>query len=101
MPTYAIEGRWTGPKSPAGDWDPFAHREFVRVDTKRAQDFLDQVRRMDAIDFTDGTALILDVRDVSGVHWTKRGKKRNGYGWLIRQCAKHGVTRVADLPKGR
>lgn len=100
MATYAIIAEWTGPQNPAGDWTRLQHCEHVRSQKKQMPDWLQRVDDMGQIIFTDGTSLLLSVRDITGV----RGKDRpphqpdSGYKQLIRQCLHHGTNKVEELP---
>jgi hypothetical protein len=96
--TWMIEGRWTGPINPAGDWTNIVHREFTR-----SRKFVEQVCELSSILFTDGTKLLLSVDERTQGSKRTRGSKRPpeipGYGPLIRDCIRLGVNSVAALPK--
>ncbi len=83
--TFTIEGEWTGY---TGSQRQVVHREHTRS-TQRVAD----IEKLQAIRYTDGTALVLRV--LSG----KSGKPIDGYRTLIADCIRHGVRSVAALPK--
>ena len=85
MPTYTIEGEWSGYTSAQRH---VVHREHTRSKTRVAQ-----IRDLGRILFTDNTTLFLSVRD------GKHGAAVNGYGRLIADCLRHGTGIVAQLPK--
>lgn len=99
MTTYQITGSWSGPANPAGDWVRLQHVEYVRSRGKDEPSFVQSVRELGSIIFTDGTALHLEVADVTGIHRNHRPPEKRGYDRLIRECVRHGVSRVADLPR--
>lgn len=100
MATFQIVGTWSGPANPAGDYTRTCHVETMRDNNSRNEDFLDRVRELGHIVFTDNTTLFLTVVNVSGVHHSKRHKNKNGYGPLIRKCIKNETRFVAYLPTG-
>ena len=85
---WMIEGKWTGPQSPAGDFTRIVHREYTR-DRARA----DACRDMRTILYTDGTRLILRVTPHTG----KKLPANDNYGSLISDCIRAGVTSVDEL----
>ncbi len=88
MPTFLIEGQWSGYRS---SQQRIVHREYT-TNKKLA----DAVSAMHAIRYTDGTCLYLTVTNKG------RGKRLpeiNGYGSLIRKCAHAGVNSVEALNK--
>ena len=89
MTTWMIEGNWTGPVNPAGDWTRLAHREYT-TSYDRAHD----AAGIPSIRFGDGTSLVLRVAE----HHGRRDREVNGYGDLITDCIRYGVTAVDDLP---
>ena len=89
MTTWMIEGEWSGPSDPAGDWNRLVHREYTT-----SQQRADACREMGSILYSDGTRLLLHV----SVHHGCRHGSRNGYGDLIPDCIRHGVKSVEDLP---
>lgn len=89
--TWMIEGRWTGPVNPAGDYTRDAHREYTY-----SRKFAEQVRNLGSILFTDGTRLLLSVGQRT--QRSKRPPEIPGYGSLIRDCIRLGVKSVAELP---
>ncbi len=87
MTRFVLEGTWTGYTS---SQSRVCHREVVS--SKRAT----RLREMHKIVFTDGTSLLLHVRE-AGLR--EKIVPKNMYGDLIRDAEKHGgsVVRVADL----
>ena len=83
MPSYTIEGVWSGYTSAQSR---VVHREHTRS-KKRALALQDLGR----IRFDDGTALVF--RLLSG----KSGSAINGYGDLIKDCLAKKVDSVAAL----
>ena len=82
MATWMIEGLWSGPVSPAGEWNRMQHREYTR--SKRRAEACEKLGR---IRFSDGTCLRLLVTPHTG---GKRLPTRNGYGELIDRCVAAG-----------
>lgn len=82
--TYTIEGTWSGYVSTQRH---VVHREHTRS-RKRCED----VRKIGAIYYTDGTALYLRVLE------GKSGKAINGYGSLLNDCIRHDCRHVSQLP---
>jgi hypothetical protein len=83
--SFTIEGEWTGYTS--------SQRRVVHREHTRSQRRVDEIRKLGSILYTDGTSLLLSVRD------GKRGTPVNGYRSLIADCIRHGVKAVADLPR--
>jgi len=83
MSSFTIEGTWTGYTSAQRR---VVHREHTRS-KKRAED----IRALNCIRYTDGTALILRVID------GKKDKAIDGYSSLINSCLAQGVNSVAEL----
>ena len=83
MASFTIEGTWTGY---TGARRRVVHREHTRS-VKRAE----EIRQLGAILYTDGTQLLLDVRE------GKSGEAIAAYGSLINDCLRHGVSSVAAL----
>jgi len=86
---YEITGEWSGPRSPAGNYTAFQHRE-VTTSKSRADACRDK-----SILYTDGTRLFLSVRQLN--KGERSGKICNGYGNLINQCIREGKWSVAEL----
>lgn len=87
---WMIEGHWSGPVDPAGDYASFQHREFTENET-----FARLVKELGYITFTDNTTLALTVRKENNI---KRLPEKNGYGSLIRKCIQANTSKVNDLP---
>lgn len=87
MAKFVLEGEWTGYNS---GQRRIAHREIVPA--KRAE----ALRKLGAIVFTDGTSLIISVREARP---REDIRLVNGYCSLIREAEKTGKSRVlvADL----
>lgn len=97
--TYMITGEWSGPSSPAGNYTRIVHREYLRADTAAKHAFVEKVRNLNLIRYTDGTALYLHVEAMP-----PRAKRRptiNGYGSLIRDCISYGVNSVDALIRAK
>ena len=87
---FVIEGEWTG-----------YHSGQRRVVHRTVHDGAYKILRAwaektHAIRYTDGTCLVLSVRDAKP---RERVKPINGYTSLILNCAHHDVSSVNDLPK--
>lgn len=93
MPTFMIEGNWSGPHNPAGEWTRMQHREYTTCPT-----FAEKCQALGQIAYGDGTLLYLRVQ-----RWTKKDGKRlpeiKKYTELIHVCVATGINRVDDLPK--
>ncbi len=85
-----IEGEWRGYRA---SQDHVVHREYLSQggDNKR----LEWCKSNHSITFTDGTALILKVSEVS----KKQLPEISGYTSLISDCVRHDVNSVAKLPR--
>lgn len=86
---YVLEGVWTGYVSAQSR---VVHREVV-TSPKR----VDRLRRLNVIRYTDGTALILSLREAEP---REHVKEIHSYNELIRECEKErgSTVRVIDLP---
>jgi hypothetical protein len=84
---YVIEGEWTGYTSTQRR---VVHREVV--DAKRGE----RLKRLHAIVYTDGTSLLIRVREAKP---REKIERIDGYGSLIREAEAKGGSRVlvADL----
>jgi hypothetical protein len=84
---YVIEGEWTGYTSTQRR---VVHREVV--DAKRGE----RLKRLHAIVYTDGTSLLIRVREAKP---REKIERIDGYGSLIREAEAKGDSRVlvADL----
>ena len=81
---YTIEGKWTGYTS---NQSRVVHREHTRSAARA-----DEIRSLGSILYTDGTRLLLSVRN------GKHGAAIDGYRKLIADCLKYGVSSVSDIP---
>lgn len=88
-PRHVLEGEWTGYVS---SQRRVVHREVI-TSPKR----VDRLRNLHSIRYTDGTCLILRLREA--LH-REHVQEIHGYDSLIRECeAQVGtVVSVADLP---
>lgn len=77
---YVLEGEWTGYTSAQRH---VVHREVVNV--QRAE----RLRKVHAIVYTDGTSLILHVREA---RHREKVEQINSYGSLIRDAEKAGKS---------
>lgn len=93
MQTWMIEGHWSGPKDPAGDWTRVVHREYT-TSRHRAQ----RCGRMGPIEFTDGTTLMLAVKPISK---GPRAPQIPGYAQLINECLHWDVCSVRAVEAAR
>ena len=89
---YEITGTWSGPRSPAGSWTGFVHRETV-TDSGLAE-FCQQIG---SILYSDGTCLYLSVRKLK--KGERKQKDKPGYSSLIRDCYIAGMSSVDALYK--
>ncbi|MBR8362146.1 hypothetical protein KDW55_02285 [Burkholderia sp. AU19243] len=87
-PRYVIEGTWAGYRS---SQDRVVHRSVHGGAEKKLREWAE---RTFSIAYTDGTKLILSVRDCAP---RERVDVRAGYMKLIRDCAFHDVSTVEAL----
>ncbi|AOI92082.1 hypothetical protein [Burkholderia pseudomultivorans] len=87
-PRYVIEGTWAGYRS---SQDRVVHRSVHDGAEKKLRAWAE---RTFSIAYTDGTRLILSVRDCKP---RERIDVRAGYMKLIRDCAFHDVDTVDAL----
>lgn len=87
---YELTGEWSGPRSPAGGYTAFQHREYT---TDHALVLF--ATAIGAIQFTDGTCLHLHARPMKPGE--RPGKDFDGYGKLIRDCKRYNVDSVSAL----
>ena len=92
MARYVIEGEWTGYTS---SQRKVAHREVVS-DVQVGKGYIEKLKALHAIVYTDGTSLLLSVRQCEP---RERIDQVLGYKSLIRDAVRHGGSRVlvADL----
>jgi hypothetical protein len=86
---WVLEGEWSGYTS---SQRRVVHRQAIG---SGFSDFRAWCERIHAIRYTDGTTLVLSVRDAEP---RERVVEINGYGSLIRDCFRHKVSNVDDLP---
>lgn len=89
---YVIEGTWQGYKS---SQDRVVHRQVYQANRKKLRAW---VEKTFSILFTDGTSLLLSVRDCEPY---ERVKQLRGYTELIENCAHFDVSSVAALQAAR
>jgi len=89
---YVLEGEWTGYVERQRR---VVHREVITAPTR-----IERLRNLHAILYTDGTSLILRLREAEH---REQVKEIRGYTDLIRECeAQPGaVVSVANLPSIR
>ena len=87
---FMLEGEWSGYRSSQRH---VVHREYISAATKSNRDLLEWLKATHAITYTDGTCLVLSVKEVD----RRKEKPINGYGSLIRDCFLAKVTSVAAL----
>lgn len=87
---FVIEGTWTGY---TGNQRRVVHRQVYPSARKKLRAWAESAH---SISYTDGTALILAVRDCKP---RERVKEVRGYTSLIEDCYFHGVTSVDALPR--
>ena len=82
---FVVEGEWSGYTS--------AQRRIVHrsVHTRDREKFA----ALRAIRYSDGTSLILTVRDCKP---REKVEEKHGYTSLIADCIRYGVSNVDDLP---
>jgi hypothetical protein len=86
---YVIQGEWSGPRNPAGNYTRIQHREVTTN-----QKLIDFCGRTHGIRYDDGTMLYLSCRPCQPREVVK---EILGYSSLIRECAAKGVDSVAAL----
>lgn len=87
---FIIEGEWSGYMS--------GQRRIVHrtVHTRSYKKLREWAEKTHAISYTDGTCLMLTVRDCKP---REKVQQIHGYDSLIRDCAHCGVSAVINLPK--
>lgn len=87
MARYVLEGEWTGYRS---SQQRVVHREVVNARVAA------QLRGLHKIVYTDGTSLLIHVREAE---YREKVQTIHQYNDLIRDALKHGgsVVMVADL----
>ena len=88
MPRFIIEGQWAGYTS---NQDRLVHRSVHLGSETKLREWAEKTY---AIVFTDGTRLLLSVRDLKP---REKVAPFPEYGKLIRQCCAYGVASVAAL----
>jgi hypothetical protein len=95
MARFVLEGEWTGYTSAQRR---VAHREVID-ERKHGKGFVEKIKALRAIVYTDGTSLLLSVREAKP---REQIKILNGYGELVRDAIRHapGKSRVlvSELP---
>lgn len=85
---YVIEGEWSGY---IRSQQHVAHRKVYPASRRLLRAWVEKTH---GIRFTDGTMLLLSVRDCKP---RERIEEKNGYGSLIDDCAYYDATSVDDL----
>lgn len=91
MKRWLIEGEWSGYTD---GQRKVVHRKVIQGRPK----FRIAIERLRCITYTDGTRLLLTVRDCKP---REKVVEINGYGSLIEDCVRHNVNSVANLPDDR
>jgi hypothetical protein len=92
MTRYIIEGEWTGYTS---SQRRVCHREVYKTSrTITKSPFLEAIRRIGAILFTDNTSLILHIREAKP---REKVQEIHGYTKLIRKAVQTGQRSVAEM----
>lgn len=94
MATFMIEGEWSGYRS---SQEHVVHREFLNDRSGDRRSLIEWCDENYGIGYDDGTTLRLVVTELKPR--AKRDKVVNGYTKLIRDCHRHNVTSVTDLPR--
>ncbi len=89
---FVIEGEWSGYRSSQAR---VVHRQVYPASHKRLRAWVEKTH---AITYSDGTTLLLSVRDCQP---RERVKEIKGYTSLIADCAYYDVHLVDDLPSAR
>lgn len=90
---YVIEGTWTGYNS---SQERVCHREVYRSNRRIATNpFLEAIKRLGAIKFTDNTLLLLTVREAKP---REKIQEIHGYTSLIRKAVQCGQSEVRNMP---
>jgi hypothetical protein len=89
---FIIEGEWTGYTS---SQQRVVHRKVYPASRKKLRAWAEKTY---CIRYTDGTALVLLVRDAKP---RERVPEINGYDKLIEDCFYAGVSSVSELGSGR
>ena len=93
MPRYIIEGTWTGYNT---SQERVCHREVYKTHRRvTTSPFLEAIRRLHAIKFTDNTLLLLSVREAKP---REKVQEIHGYTSLIRKAVQSGQTDVRNMP---
>jgi hypothetical protein len=90
MMRYVIEGEWSGYRS---SQQRVVHRE-VYVSHRKISPFIEDVRKIHAIQFTDGTSLVLSVREAKP---REKVEEKLSYRELIRDAIRTGIHSVDGM----
>lgn len=88
MTRFIIEGMWSGYRS---GQERVCHRTVHKASEKKLRAWAEQIH---SISYTDGTCLILSVKDCLP---RERVKTINGYTQLIKDCYYSNVDSVSQL----
>lgn len=86
---FVIEGTWTGYRS---SQERVVYRS---VHTRTERKLLEWARKTYGIRYTDGTMLLIRVRNAE--HLERVKELKGGYGKLIQECVHYGVSSVQEL----
>ena len=92
MSRFVVEGTWSGYTSRQ---ERIVHRTVHKASERRLREWC---KANHGIHYTDGTMLILVVRDCKP---RERVEVLNGYGALIRDCVYYNVNSVRALDDAR
>ncbi len=92
---YVIEGTWRGYRS---SQDHVCHREIYKSNRKGGGPFLDVLRKMYSIPFSDGTALIVSVREAKP---REKIQEKISYRTLIRDACYAEMDKQVSVGGGR
>lgn len=92
MSRFIIEGTWTGYNT---SQSKIVHVSVHEASRKKLREFVEKTY---SILYTDGTRLLLRVRDAKP---RERVKARPSYMSLIEECCHHGVSSVDALMDAR
>lgn len=90
MARYIIEGTWRGYRS---SQDHVCHREIYKSNRIDGGDFIKTLRGMHSIPFSDGTALIVSVREAKP---REKVQEKHGYTQFIKDAVYAEWDRKAE-----
>lgn len=84
---YEITGEWSGYNS--------SQRRIVHRECTTNKAFVEKIKELGRIYYTDGTSLVLRVRELA--YRERKQKDIKTYSSLIGKCIAQGTNRVAEL----